>query len=111
MHYRAVPFFKPPLPQPLSLYRDSSNVFGFFQTFVRGLYLPKTGLRRKARAGLGGWKSRGRGKRYTALQVRVVLVGEGLLCGGLHLLAVPLHLLVVDLHLGGSESGGGDELL
>jgi hypothetical protein len=29
----------------------------------------------------------------------------------LHLLAVLLHLGVVDLDLGGSEGGGGDELL
>lgn len=45
------------------------------------------------------------------LQVGVVLVGQGLLGSGLHLLAVLLELLVVDLHLGGSKGGGGDELL
>lgn len=45
------------------------------------------------------------------LQVGIILIGKGLLCSGLHLLAVLLELGVVDLHLGGSKSGGSNEFL
>jgi hypothetical protein len=61
MHNRAVPFFKPPLPQPLSLYRDSGNGFCFCgaksKTFGRGIYRPsRAGRRSRQKEGL---KSRG----------------------------------------------------
>lgn len=54
------------------------------------------------------WTRRSWGNR---LQVGIILIGKGKVCGGLHLLAVLLELLVVDLNLGGSESGGSNELL
>lgn len=76
---------------------------------VVGYTVPRRGSNKWSHK--GGWKSRGPVAGCTTLQVGVVLVGQGLLCCGLHLLAVLLHLLVVDLHLGGSEGGGGDELL
>lgn len=56
-------------------------------------------------------ENRAHRSRCIDLQVGVVLVGQGLLCGGLHLLAVLLHLLVIDLDLRGGKGGSGNEFL
>ena len=45
------------------------------------------------------------------LQVGIVLVGEGLVGGLLHLLAVSLELLLVDGNLGGSKGNSGNKVL
>lgn len=122
MHNRAVPFFKPSMPQPHSLYRDSDNGYCARQnqTVVeRSFPLRDFFLKRRKQMGRdavidssrhAGICAHGAGEEIP-LQVGIVLVGEGLVGSSLHLLAVLLDLLVVDLDLRRSESGGGDELL
>jgi hypothetical protein len=56
-------------------------------------------------------KRRHRGGIGAALQIGIVLIGEGHVGSVVHLLLVSSELLVVDGDLGRSESGSSNELL
>ena len=55
--------------------------------------------------------STGGGRTSCSEVIVIFLVREGLLGGRLHLVTVLLEEGLVDVGLGGSKSGGGDELL
>lgn len=56
-------------------------------------------------------KLRGPVVERTALQIGIVLVGEGLVGSLLHLATVSLELLLVDSDLGGSKGNAGNKVL